>query len=122
MKKLFLTFGAVAALAACDSSKSSKEYEALFTSCEAIETTAEHVVYKCPVDLEWVATVKTTQTPNGGFISNGELNLMELYADTEHNYVEVSLNDAGTCKEDYTIRTMIKEPNDNTPWAFIGCR
>lgn len=123
MRKLFLTFGAIAALAACDNANAEKkEYESIFTTCEAIETTAEHVVYKCPADLEWVANIKKTVEPNGMFITGGDLKLAELYADTAHNYVEVALNNPGFCKEDYTIRTMVNEPTSETYWAVIGCR
>ena len=89
---------------------------------ERIETTEFHLVYKCPADQEWAQQVKQQQ-PNGKFRAGGQLNLEELYADTEHVYAEVSFDDPGTCKENFTIRTMIAEPiegGDN--WAFVGCR
>ena len=120
MKNLFLTLGAVAALTACGKSNAA-EYEEIFVGCEQIQATDEHVVYKCPADMEWIVDVKT-QEPNGKFYTTGGLNLADLYADTEHAYVEVSLNDPNTCKEDFTIRTMVTEPKDNTNWAFIGCK
>ena len=42
--------------------------------------------------------------------------------DTEHEYVEIAFNDAGMCKENFTVRTMVAEPKENTNWAVIGCR
>ena len=119
MKKLFLILPVVA-LAAC--SEDYSKYDSIFGGCERIETTEFHLVYKCPADQEWAQTVKLLQ-PNGKFRAGGYLNLEELYADKDHIYAEVSFNDPGVCKEDFTIRTMIAEPvegGDN--WAFIGCR
>ena len=120
MKKLFLTLAAVVAVTACGKSNAA-EYEEIFVGCEQIEATGEHVVYKCPADIEWIVNVKT-QEPNGKFFTGGALNLADLYADTEHAYVEVSLNDPNVCEEDFTIRTMVAEPKDDANWAFIGCK
>jgi len=53
--------------------------------------------------------------------TGGDLNLSELYADKDYVYAEVVFNDPGVCKEDFTIRTMIAEPNSDKYWAFIGC-
>ena len=65
--------------------------------------------------------------PNGKWKAGGHFNLDEMYADTEHVYVEVAFDDEnykGICKEDFTIRTMIAKPVEETKndWAFIGCR
>lgn len=54
--------------------------------------------------------------------TGGDLNLSELYADKDYVYAEVVFNDPGVCKEDFTIRTMIAEPNSDKYWAFIGCK
>ena len=109
-------------LAACADENKYQEYDSIFGGCERIETTEFHLVYKCPANQEWAQNVKKLQ-PNGKFRAGGHLNLDELYADTEHVYAEVSFNDSGWCKEDFTIRTMIAKPvkgGDN--WAFIGCK
>lgn len=114
-----LSVGALA-LVACGQDYS--KYDAILPGCERIETTKAHLVYKCPADQEWVAGVKAME-PNGKFRAGGQLNLAELYADTANVYVEISLNDPDSCKEDFTVRTMIAEPvegGDN--WAFVGCR
>ena len=119
MKKV-LALTSVLALAACGQNYS--KYDSIFVGCERIETTEFHLIYKCPADQEWVQEVKKSQ-PNGKWRAGGQFNLDEMYADTEHVYAEVSLNDKGECKEDFTIRTMIAKPvegGDN--WAFIGCR
>ena len=119
MKKLFLVLPVVA-LAACKPDYS--KYDSIFGGCERIETTEFHLIYKFPANLEWVQQVKQLE-PNGKFIAGGHYNLAEMYADTEHVYTEVALNDKNFCKEDFTIRTMIAEPiegGDN--WAFIGCK
>lgn len=121
MKKLFLVLPVVA-LVACGSEKDYSKYDSIFVGCERIDMTSFHLVYKCPVDQEWVQAVKQMQ-PNGKFRAGGKLRMDELYADTDHVYTEVSFNDPGVCKEDFTIRTMVAQPvegGDN--WAFIGCR
>lgn len=118
MKKLSFIFP-VMTLMACGSDY--KEYDSVFVGFERIETTEKHLVYKCPADQEWVVAVKTLE-PNGMFKTGGDLNLSELYADKDYVYVEVAFNDLGVCKEDFTIRTMIAEPNSDTYWAFIGCK
>ncbi len=119
MKKLFFILSIIT-LGACAQDYS--KYDSIFEGCERIETTEFHLVYKCPAEQEWAQQVKQQQ-PNGKFRAGGQLNLGELYADTEHVYAEVSFDDPGTCKENFTIRTMIAEPiegGDN--WAFVGCR
>ena len=122
MKKLFLILPIVALVACGD--KYSK-YDSIFGGCERIETTEFHLVYKCPADQEWAQQVKQLE-PNGKFMAGGHLNLIELYADTEHVYTEVGFND-NYCKEGFTIRTMIAEPvygeeGKDINWAYIGCR
>lgn len=109
----------VMALMACGSGY--KEYDSVFVGCERIETTEEHLVYKCPADQEWVVAVKTLE-PNAMFKTGGDLNLSELYVDKDYVYAEVAFNEPGVCKEDFIIRTMIAEPNSDTYWAFIGCK
>ncbi len=118
MKKLLLVLPVVA-LAAC--SEGYSKYDSMFGGCERIETSEIHLVYKCPADQEWAQEVKKLQ-PNGMFMTGGNLNLSEMYADKAHVYAEVVFNDPGMCKEDFTIRTMIAEPNSDTSWAFIGCK
>ena len=119
MKKLLLMLRIIS-LAACASEDYTK-YDAIFEGCERIETTAEHLVYKCPVTQEWVAAVKAIE-PNGKFFVRGNLNIAELYADTENVYSELVFNDEGNCAESYTIRTMVAEPTETADWAVIGCR
>ena len=123
MKKLFLILPIVA-LAACGDDYS--KYDSIFGGCERIETTEFHLVYKCPSDQEWAQQVKQME-PNGKFMAGGHYNLAEMYADTEHVYTEVALDDKNFCKEDFTIRTMIAEPIDGDEgkdinWAYIGCK
>ena len=119
MKKLLLVLP-VCALFGCNQDYS--KYDSIFGGCERIETTEFHLVYKCPANQEWAQAVKQLQ-PNGKWRAGGHLNLAELYADTAHVYTEVSLNDKGVCKEDFTIRTMVAEPIvGGGNWAFIGCR
>ena len=114
MKKLLLILPVVA-LTAC--SENYNKYDSIFDSCERIETTEFHLVYKCPVD-----EITKQMEPNGQFASAGELNLEELYADTEHSYIEVSLNDINYCHDqDFTIRTMVAKPVADENWAVIGC-
>ena len=118
MKKLMFALP-VLMCAACASDY--KEFDNHFSGCERIETSAQHLIYKCPADQEWIVAVKA-QEPNGMFKTGGGQNLDELYADTENVYVEVAFNDAGVCAEDYTIRTMIAAPVADKMWAFIGCK
>ncbi len=114
MKKLLLILPVIA-LAACG--QDYNKYDSIFEGCERIETTELHLVYKCPVD-----EITKTFQPNGKFISNGNLNLEELYADTEHTYEEVALNDTCCCHgKDFTIRTMVAKPVADENWAVIGC-
>ncbi len=115
MKKIFCILSIIP-LTACG--QDYEKYDSMFWGCERIETTDFHLVYKCPVD-----EITKQMPPNGKFVSGGYLNLEELYQDTEHSYVEVSLNDVGFCAgKDFTIRTMVARPvegGDN--WAVIGC-
>ena len=124
MKKICIICGALAMLVACDNANAASdyaEYDAIFAGCERIEASDVHLVYKCPADMEWIANIKH-QEPTGMFMTGGDLNLAELYADTEHAYAEVALNNPGLCQEDFTIRTMLREPNTETNWAFVGCK
>lgn len=114
MKKLFFILPIIM-LTACAQDYS--KYDSIFEGCERIETTEFHLVYKCPVD-----EITKQMEPNGQFASGGELNLEELYADTEHSYIEVSLNDPNYCHDqDFTIRTMVAQPVADENWAVIGC-
>lgn len=117
MKKLVLTLP-VLALAACG--QNYDKYDSIFDGCERIETTDVHLVYKCPATQEWAMNIKNTE-PNGMFITGGDLQLAELYADTDHVYAEVAFND-NSCREGFTIRTMVAEPREDANWAVIGCR
>lgn len=118
-KSLFILPLVSVALVACG--KEEEKQPDMFATCEQIEVTDEHLVYKCPSTLEWIAAVKAVE-PNGVFKTGGNLNLAELFADTENTYVEVALNDAGKCAEDFTVRTMIAEPKEDAMWAVIGCK
>lgn len=120
MKKTLLILPLVSvALVACGQDE--EKTTSIFDGCEQIEVTNEHLVYKCPSSQEWIATVKAAE-PNGQFKTAGNLNLAELFADTENTYVEVALNDAGQCAENYTVRTMIAEPKEDAMWAVVGCK
>lgn len=123
MKKIFTILGALALITVCNAANAIDytEYDDILGGCERIETTNEHLVYKCPANQEWIANIKT-QEPTGTFMTDGDLNMAELYADTEHAYVEIALNTPGLCADDFTIRTMIREPNADTEWAVVGCR
>ncbi|MBR1380581.1 MAG: hypothetical protein IJ560_03250 [Alphaproteobacteria bacterium] len=109
----------VLALAACSDNKYS-EYDSIFYWCQRIETSDEHLVYECPGDDEWAKNIKQVQ-PTGKFKEPGNLDLLKLYAETGNVFVEIAFNDAGVCKEDFTIRTMVAEPKKTTNWAVIGC-
>lgn len=123
MKKIFV-LGSVLALAACGNNIDVAQHDADFAGCERIETTKEHLVYKCPADQEWIATVKT-QEPNVKFFRAAALTVDDMSADTEHTYVEVVLGDAAQgCKEDFHYRTMVKPYNAETQefYAVLSCK
>ena len=119
MKKVLslLSVGALA-LAACGDGY--KKYDDTLEGCKRIETTKEHLVYKCPVDQPWVEGAKGL-VPNGTFAYAGEFNLAELYADTANVYIEVAFADK-FCKHLVPVRLMIAEPTADANWAFIGCK
>ena len=123
MKKIFVLVS-VLALAACGLSKNEvAENDALFAqyNCERIVKSASHLVYKCPVDLEWFATVKQNE-PNALFMSGKGFDWDAVNSDTEHFLVEVVPGSEG-CKENYHFRTMIRPiNNDKEYYAFIGCK
>ena len=122
MKKI-LVLTSVLALAACGSV--SKEMDAHFAGCERIDTTKEHLVYKCPSSQEWIVNLKNTQKPNAQFKMGGNIIWEEVIADTENTYVEVVLGDSAGCKESFHLRTIIKPINPKNPeemYAFIGCK
>ena len=120
MKKI-LVMTSVLALAACGNSV--KQHDAAFAGCERVDTTKEHLVYKCPSSQEWIAEVKK-QTPNALFKTGGNLVWDEVNADTENTYVEVVLGEAEGCKENFHYRTMVKPFNAETRefYAVIGCK
>ena len=107
------------ALVACG--QSYEKYDSMFSGCERIETSDVHLVYKCPSNQPWVAEAKTVE-PTGQFMTGGDLNLAELYADTENVYVEVALNEKGICPKDFTVRIMVAEPVEDKMWALVGCK
>ena len=125
MKKLLLVLPVVA-LAACSSDIKDIENTMAQWACEQIAKTSTHIVYKCPSSLEWVKNVKTLE-PTGKWVDwSGidETKVSEMAKDTEYTYVEVAFDQPGwnkTCEEDYTMRTMLKEPSEED-WAFVGCR
>lgn len=116
MKKLLL-IAPIVALAACGDAN--KKYDAAMDGCTRIETTAEHLVYKCPMTLEWVASVKASE-PNGVFMAGSELNLTDLVVDAENVYVEV-LPDSTTCPDGVEMRAMVATPSELN-WAVISCK
>jgi hypothetical protein len=120
MKKSLLLVS-VLALAACGNSIDVAQHDADFTGCERIASDEQHLVYKCPSDMEWIVNVKK-QEPNALFQYGSNLNLDEINADTEHTYVEVVPSKPGTdCKENFHYRTMVK-PISKEPYAVIGCK
>ena len=102
-----------------------EEHDADFAACQRVDTTEMHLVYKCPVDLEWIVNLKNSgREPDSLFMMGGGLNWDEVNADAENTYVEVVLNDANGCAEDFHYRTMIKPFNTETmePFALAGCK
>ncbi|MBQ7409103.1 MAG: hypothetical protein IJV03_00905 [Alphaproteobacteria bacterium] len=124
MKKSLLLVP-VLALAACGNSIDIDvaQHDARFAEwkCERIVSDEQHLVYKCPSDLEWIVNVKK-QEPNALFQSGSNLNWDEINADTEHTYVEVVPSEPETdCKENFHYRTMVK-PISKEFYAVIGCK
>lgn len=123
MKKLLL-FLPVLALVGCNSDI--KDIESIMTGCEKIASTSTHIVYKCPSSLEFLKDIKTLQ-PTGQWVDFSgvdETKLSEMAKDPEYTYIEFAFDQPGwnkSCKENYTMRTMLKEPSKDD-WAFIGCR
>lgn len=104
-----------------------EEHDADFTGCERVDTTEEHLVYKCPSDVEWVQNIKNSGVePNAMFQTGGELNFDVVNSDTEHTYVEVVRGKYGKgyCEEDFHYRTMVKPINFETDeyYAVVGCK
>lgn len=125
MKKSLLLVS-VLALAACGNSIDVAKHDARFAEwkCERIASDEQHLVYKCPSDLEWIVNVKK-QEPNALFQNGSNLNWDEINADTEHTYVEVVPSEPGTdCKENFHYRTMVVKPivpESGKFFAVIGC-
>lgn len=125
MKKLLLVLP-VMALIGCNAD--GKDIESFMTemSCEQIAKTNTHIVYKCPSSSEWVKNAKTFE-PTGMWVDwSGidETKISEMANDAEYTYVEIAFDQPGwtkMCEEDYTMRTMLKEPGEEN-WAYVGCR
>ena len=123
MKKLLLILPVIA-LVGCNSDI--KDIEKTMTGCEKIASTSTHIVYKCPSSLEWIKNVKALQ-PTGKWVDISgidETKVSEMAKDPEYTYVEFAFDQPGwtkLCKENYTMRTMLKEPGEDN-WAFVGCR
>ena len=127
MKKSLLLVP-VLALAACGNSIDIDvtQHDARFAEwkCEKIESNEQHLVYKCPSDLEWIKSVKEKE-PDALFQTGGALNWDEINADTEHTYVEVVPSEPKTyCEENFHYRTMVKPFNLETReyFAVTGCK
>ena len=123
MKKLLFILPVIA-LVGCNSDV--KEIENAMNGCEKIASTSTHIVYKCPSSQEWIKDVKALQ-PTGKWVDFSgidETKLSEMAKDPEYTYVEFAFDQPGwtkLCKENYTMRTMLKEPSEDN-WAFVGCR
>ena len=126
MKKI-LALTSVLALAACGNSFDPAEMDAHFVGCERIDTTAEHLVYKCPSSQEWIVELKK-QEPTALFQEGGNLVWDDVNADTENTYVEVVFGEFGKideCAEDYHFRTMVKpfdKENAEALYAVVSCK
>jgi hypothetical protein len=123
MKKSSLLIS-VLALAACGNSIDVAQHDARFAEwkCERIASDEQHLVYKCPSDMEWIVNVKK-QEPNALFKTFGddEALIRETAKDTSVTLVEVVLGDSAGCKEDFHYRTMVK-PISEEPYAVVGCK
>lgn len=125
MKKLFLILP-VLALVGCNSDGKDIDNEMNGYGCEKITQTSTHIVYKCPSSLEWVKNVKVLE-PTGKWVDWSGIDkakISEMAKDPEYTYVEFAFDQPGwtkLCKENYTMRTMLKEPGEED-WAFIGCK
>jgi len=122
MKKI-LALTSVLALAACGSAeKEIAKHDADFAGCERIATSAEHLVYKCPSDMEMFAEVKK-QEANAAFLTWGEDEALikEAAQDAQFTLVEVVLGNANDCKDNFHYRTMVK-PISEEMWAVTSCK
>lgn len=121
MKKI-LALTSVLALAACGvSEKEIAKHDADLAGCERIATSAEHLVYKCPADMEKFAEVKK-QEANAKFLTWGEDEslIKEAAQDAQFTLVEVVLGKSEGCKENFHYRTMVK-PISEEMWAVVSC-
>lgn len=123
MKKILFAFPILLVMG-CNSDV--KDIDQTMQGCEKIVSTESHVVYKCPAEQSWVAQVKSLE-PNGQWVDFSGLDekvVLDMAKDTEHVYVEFAFDKPGwnhTCKEKYTMRTMLKGPSADN-WAFVGCK
>ncbi len=122
MKKTSLLIS-VLALAACGNSIDVAKHDARFAEwkCERIASNEQHLVYKCPSDLEWIVNLKN-QEPNAPFrmFGDDEALIRETAKDTSVTLVEVVLGDSAGCKEDFHYRTMVK-PISEELYTVVGC-
>ena len=121
MRNLFLILSIVLCATACTKDYSEYDSLSMLTDCERIETSTEHLVYKCPANTPWIQSVKQVEA-NSAFKLVGNLNLTELYKDSEHTYIEIAFKDNDRCRESFSIRTMISNPDEGAPWAYVGCK
>jgi len=125
MKKVFLLLP-ILTLIGCNSDIKDIENHMTELNCDRIAKTSTHIVYKCLSDQEWVKDVKTLK-PTGQWVDFSGINetkISEMAKDTKYTYVEFAFDKPGwtkLCKENYTMRTMLKEPSEEN-WAFIGCK
>ena len=120
MKKLSAVMLVLIPLTAC----AFNEHDSDFPECEKIAETEQHLVYKCPANQERFEQVKQS-TPNAMFrynLDEQDILISELSKDTDHIYVEVVLNDASGCKEDFHYRTIIKPVNGDDFYAVESCK
>jgi len=122
MKK-HLALISVLALAACGNSVDVSKHDARFAgwNCERIATNEQHLVYKCPSDLQWIVDLKKNE-PNAKFLTWGddEVLIKETAKDEKVALVEVVLGVSAGCKDDFHYRTMIR-PIGEEYWAYLGC-
>jgi len=125
MKKILFFASLMVFVVCCANAVTVEEHDADFVGCQRVDTTEEHLVYKCPSDMEWIVNLKNSGVePSGLFYEGGNLNWEEINADIENTYIEVVLIDSNGCKEDFHYRTMIKPFNIETkePFAVSGCK
>lgn len=122
MKKYFALIS-ILGLAACGNSMDVSKHDARFAEwgCERFAADEQHLVYKCPSNLEWIVSLKKEQ-PTGMFLTwgNDEALIKETAKDESVTLVEVVLGDSNGCKDDFHYRTMIR-PIGEEPYAFLGC-